>query len=122
MTPKEIAIVFLTQIIEGNIDQAFEKYTASDFKHHNVYFKEDASSIIDGMKENHNQFPNKSINFHSVFQEDQKVITHAFLSLGQDNPGVQMIHIFRFENGKIAEMWDCAQPLPPSSPNMLGAF
>ena len=122
MTTKEIAIAFLTQIIEGNIDSAFEKYTSIDFKHHNVYFKEDADSIIVGMKENHQQFPNKTINLHSVFEIDDKIITHAFLSLGSGNPGVQLIHIFKFENDKIKEMWDCAQPLPPTSPNTLGAF
>lgn len=122
MTIKETALAFLMQVIEGNIELAFEKYTSTDFKHHNVYFKEDAKSIIAGMKENHAQFPNKEITFHSVFEEENKVITHAFLNLGSGNPGVQLIHIFKFEDGKITEMWDCAQPLPATSPNMLGAF
>jgi hypothetical protein len=32
------------------------------------------------------------------------------------------VHILRFENSRIAEMWDIAQEIPPDSPNALGMF
>jgi predicted SnoaL-like aldol condensation-catalyzing enzyme len=36
--------------------------------------------------------------------------------------GFQTFHLFRFEEGKIAEMWDVVQPLPETSPNENGIF
>jgi predicted SnoaL-like aldol condensation-catalyzing enzyme len=37
-------------------------------------------------------------------------------------PGIAVVHIFRFEKGRIIEMWDISQLLPVDSPNRLGAF
>jgi predicted SnoaL-like aldol condensation-catalyzing enzyme len=33
-----------------------------------------------------------------------------------------VVHILRFEGGKIVEMWDVGQEIPKDSPNALGVF
>ena len=33
-----------------------------------------------------------------------------------------VVHILRFEEGKIAEMWDVGQEIPRDCPNQLGMF
>jgi len=33
-----------------------------------------------------------------------------------------MDYLFRFENGRIAELWDVAQEIPADSPNANGPF
>jgi predicted SnoaL-like aldol condensation-catalyzing enzyme len=42
--------------------------------------------------------------------------------LKQDDPGMTVVHIFRFQNGKIIEMWDVGQEIPHDSPNVDGAI
>jgi predicted SnoaL-like aldol condensation-catalyzing enzyme len=39
-----------------------------------------------------------------------------------DERGVTVVHIFRFDGGKIAELWDLGQPVPETSPNENGMF
>jgi predicted SnoaL-like aldol condensation-catalyzing enzyme len=43
-------------------------------------------------------------------------------TLEQVSPAFALAHIFRFENGRIAELWDIAQPAPSDSPNQNGMF
>jgi predicted SnoaL-like aldol condensation-catalyzing enzyme len=36
--------------------------------------------------------------------------------------GFAVAHIFRFEDGRIAELWDLAQEIPENMANELGMF
>jgi hypothetical protein len=36
--------------------------------------------------------------------------------------GFATLHLFRFEAGKIVELWDLGQPMPAESPNKDGMF
>ena len=35
--------------------------------------------------------------------------------------GIALVHIFRFEAGRIAELWDIGQPVPENSPMSLAS-
>jgi predicted SnoaL-like aldol condensation-catalyzing enzyme len=123
MSPQqETATAFLKMVVAGNIREAYRKYTSKNFRHHNPYFKEDATSLEKGMEENHAQFPIKSIDIKHVFEADDLVATHSHVILQPGTPGIAAVHILRFEDGKIAEMWDVAQPVPDDSPNENGMF
>jgi predicted SnoaL-like aldol condensation-catalyzing enzyme len=37
-------------------------------------------------------------------------------------PDIAIVHILRFEDGLIAEMWDIGQAQPDSMPNQHGMF
>ena len=37
-------------------------------------------------------------------------------------PGIAVVHIFRFEGDRIAELWDVGQPVPAENPNADGMF
>lgn len=55
--------------------------------------------------------------------EDDLVVKHTWMRLSTEDPhGLAMVHIFRFENGQIAELWDLARPVPEDSPNENGMF
>jgi hypothetical protein len=36
--------------------------------------------------------------------------------------GVAVVHIFRFEGERIAELWDVGPPVPAENPNTVGMF
>ena len=116
------AVHFLKMIIAGKIDQAFQRYAHPKGKHHNPFFPKGFPAIANGMKENHLQFPKKIFSIKHVIQEGNVVAVHSHLRFKPDEPGMITVHLFRFKNGKIAELWDCGQAIPKNSPNKDGAF
>lgn len=50
------------------------------------------------------------------------VAVHSNIVMKPGEPGVAVVHIFRFEEGRIVEMWDIGQAIPVDSPNRMGAF
>jgi len=119
---KEIALDFLQLVIAGSIDEAFEDYVNMHGKHHNVHFSAEFESLKKGMVENFTQFPNKRIMVKNVLGDFHLVAVHSNIVMIPGEPGIAAVHIFRFEAGKIVEMWDIAQSIPFDSPNRLGAF
>ncbi|HEU4860903.1 MAG TPA: hypothetical protein VFT15_13750 [Chitinophagaceae bacterium] len=49
---KQIATDFLMLASKGNPREAFSKYVAKNFKHHNIYFKGDRESLMIAMEDN----------------------------------------------------------------------
>ena len=47
---------------------------------------------------------------------------HSHVRLNPSELGVALVHIFRFEGDRIAELWDLGQPVPKDSPNEYGMF
>lgn len=119
---RQAAVDFLQLVVAGKIDEAYDKYVDMAGKHHNPYFPAGFASLKSAMAEDHSQFPNKRLTVVHVLSEGDLVAVHSHLKIGQDKQDMAVVHLFRFENSKIAEMWDCAGQLPPESPNTDGAF
>ncbi len=121
-TQKEIAVDFLQLVVAGNIDEAYTNYVNMHGKHHNVYYSAEFSSLKRGMIENHEQFPNKRLMVKNVLGDGNLVAVHSNIIMKAEEPGMAVVHIFRFEAGRIVEMWDIGQVIPLESPNRMGAF
>jgi predicted SnoaL-like aldol condensation-catalyzing enzyme len=119
---KESAVDFLQLVVAGNIDEAYSNYVNMHGKHHNVYFSAEFISLKQGMIENHAQFPNKRMMVKNVLGDGNLVAVHSNIVMKPGEPGVAVVHIFRFEEGRIVEMWDIGQAIPVDSPNRMGAF
>ncbi len=119
---KESAVDFLQLIVAGSIDEAYNNYVNMHGKHHNVYFSSEFTSLKHGMIENHAQFPNKRIMVKNVLGDGDLVAVHSNIVMKTGEPGISVVHIFRFEEGRIIEMWDIGQAIPADSPNRMGAF
>ncbi len=123
MKNKQSVTEFLKMVIAGKIDEAYEKYVDLNGSHHNPYYPAGFPVLREAMKENHARFPDKQFNIKHILEEDDLVITHSHLVMKADEPGMIVVHLFRFNTvGKIVEMWDCGQAIPPSSPNKAGPF
>lgn len=119
---KESAVSFLQLASSGRVREAYERYTARSFRHHNPYFVEDAASLAKGMEENARQFPNKSFQVQRVLEDGDLVAIHSRVRLDPGGPEVATVHIFRFEGDRVVELWDVGQPVPDTSPNKIGMF
>ena len=119
--PKEVALGFLKLVIEGQIDRAYDEFVDPLGKHHNIFTEAGFGSLKKGMREAHAKSPNKRFQVKQVLEDGDLVAIHSHLTL---NPEMDLaaVHLFKVKDGKIIEMWDCAQPISPNSPNKDGAF
>lgn len=119
---KEIVMSFLQMVAEGKVREAYKKYIGPNFRHHNPYFRGDADSLMLAMEENAIQNPNKILEVKLAIQEGDTVAVHSHVKQNPNDLGGVVVHIFRFEQNQIVEMWDIGQPIPENCPNENGLF
>ncbi len=122
LTRKECALSFLKLVAAGDVRKAYERHTATDFRHHNPYFKCDAKSLMHGMEENAAQFPDKILEVQRALEDGELVAVHSRVKLKPEDRGLALVHIFRFRGNAIVELWDIGQPVPEQMPNECGMF
>jgi len=123
MSNKQAAETFLKLAASGRVDEAYERYVAPSFVHHNMYFEGDRQSLLDAMKVAHRESPNRSLEVKHAYEDGDTVITHSLVVReNPDEPDLAVVHIFRFAQGRIVEAWDLVQPIDPASPNENGMF
>jgi predicted SnoaL-like aldol condensation-catalyzing enzyme len=123
MSTKEMAAAFLKMAGTGNVKAAFEQFVAPHFIHHNQYFKGDRQSLMSAMEEASKTSPNASIDIKHAYSDGNTVITHSLvLRQNPAEPGIAVVHIFRFENNRVVELWDLGQQILKDSPNENGLF
>ncbi len=119
---KETAKQFLMLAAGGESRKAFELFVSKDFKHHNIYFKGDAETIMLAMEENARLMPDKIFSIQRIIHENDLVAVHSHVKMNPKHPGYAVMHIFRFENEKVVEMWDFGQEVPEEMINENGMF
>ena len=119
---KESAINFLKLASTGKVRDAYLKFVGEGFKHHNPYFEGSAGALEAGMQENADQNPEKSLDVKQILAEGDLVAVFSEVHHTRGDHGAAVIHIFRFENGRIVELWDVGQEVPENSPNQYGMF
>ncbi|MEW6055493.1 MAG: nuclear transport factor 2 family protein [Bdellovibrionota bacterium] len=123
MTKKEMATSFLRMAASGQVKDAYEKFIAPTFIHHNQYFKGDRESLRAAMIEAHQVSPNRSLEVKQIFEDGDTVVTHSLVVRNNpDQPSVAVVHIFRFEDDRVVELWDLGQEIMKDSPNENGPF
>ncbi|WP_243299703.1 nuclear transport factor 2 family protein [Bacillus litorisediminis] len=119
---KEMAVSFLQLVASGNIREAYQRYISPDFRHHNPYFRGDRDSLMQAMEENQIQSPDKILEVKQAIQEKDTVVVYSHIRQNPDDLGAAVVHIFRFQDNQIVELWDVGQPIPEDSPNENGMF
>jgi predicted SnoaL-like aldol condensation-catalyzing enzyme len=122
MTNKQIAKAFLTDVTAGRIEPAYDQYVDMGGKHHNAYFAAGFPVLRRAMIENEVQLPNKAFEIQHIAEDGDIVMVHSKVRLSPEMPVMATVHIFRFKDGKIVEMWDLSQPEPEDMPNEDSMF
>ncbi|NQF14565.1 SnoaL-like domain-containing protein [Brevibacillus sp. HB1.3] len=121
-TFKENAVSFLQLVASGNVREAYQRYASPNFRHHNPFFRGDAHSLMLAMEENAVKNPHKLLEVKRAIEEGDMVAVHSHVKQNQEDLGGAVVHIFRFHNDQIVELWDVGQPIPAASPNENGMF
>jgi len=122
MSNKNAAIEFLTMVACGEVDEAYRRHVAADFRHHNPYFPHERQALLDGMAQSAAAEPGKSLEIIRAVEEADVVAVHSRLARADAGMQYAVVHLVRFEAGKIVELWDIAQEVPDGSPNAIGMF
>jgi predicted SnoaL-like aldol condensation-catalyzing enzyme len=121
-TPKEKAEDFLILAAKGKSREAFFLYAGEGFRHHNIHFRGDAETLISAMEENAKNNPGLIIEIKRTLHDGEFVAVHSYVRKDYNDPGMALIHIFRFESDKIIELWDFGQAVPTETVNENGMF
>ena len=119
---KQSAISFLKLAASGRLDEAYGDNISPNFRHHNPYFKGDAESLKAGMAEAAAKFPDTTLEVQHVLEEGELVAVHSRVRHSSDTPEIAVVHLFRFEGSRVAELWDIGIEAPKDSPNENGMF
>ena len=119
-TNKEKAVHFLQMAVSGQIDEAYATYVDMQGKHHNAYYPAGFAALQEGMKEDHLKVSDKTLTVINALEDGDRVAVHSHLRRGKDD--ISVVHLFRFRDGRIVEMWDVGQIMPADSPNQDGEF
>ena len=124
MTPddrKALALAFLRLLRTGDRDGAARLVTP-DARHHNAYFAAGMSALIDAAARAARQAPDRSADVRLVVGDGDHVVVHSHVRHRPGDLGVSVVHLFRFDGDRIAELWDVGQAVPAESPNVDGMF
>ncbi|TLS36803.1 nuclear transport factor 2 family protein [Pseudalkalibacillus caeni] len=119
---KKKAVSFLKLVASGKVQEGFQSFASSDLRHHNPFFPGDAESLMLAMEENASENPDKIFNVKRAIEEGELVAVHSHVKQNREDLGAAVVHIFRFEDDRIVELWDLGQPVPVNSPNENGIF
>jgi predicted SnoaL-like aldol condensation-catalyzing enzyme len=119
---KAAAIHFLQLTATGNVNEAFFLYVDQEFRHHNIHFKGDAGSLKAAMAESAKYLPEKQLEIRLAIAEENRVAVYSKVTISPGEPGIALVHFFRFRDDKIVELWDLAQTPPDEIINENGMF
>jgi len=74
------------------------------------------------MEENARENPDKTLDVKRAIAEGDLVAVHSHVRQRPDDRGAVVVHLFRFEEGRIVELWNLGQEVPEESPNQHGIF
>jgi len=119
---KDAAISFMRLVGSGKVRDAYDRHVGADFRHHNAFFHGDRESLLKAMEENAMKSPNKVVDVKHTLEDGNFVALHTHIRQHPQDLGGAAVHLFRFENDRIAELWDIGQQIPQDSPNEHGMF
>ena len=119
---KDAAKEFLTLVASGKVAEAYDRHVGAGFRHHNPYFRGDADALKEAMQANAASNPGKVLEIQRALQDGNEVAVHSRVRQRPDDSGGAVVHIFRFEGGRIVEFWDVGQAIPEDSVNENGMF
>jgi predicted SnoaL-like aldol condensation-catalyzing enzyme len=122
LTRKEKAVSFLRHAASGDVCEAYRSYIGTGFRHHNAFFRGDADSLMLAMEDNAAKNPHKIFEVKLALEEGDFVMVHSHVRQKPEDLGAAVVHIFRFQDDRIIELWDLGQPIPEDSPNENGMF
>lgn len=99
-----------------------DDYFAPGYIQHNPMARTGAQGLKEFLDWARRTSPDAQHLVKRVFADGDHVVAHVHVIINPGERGNAVVDIFRIENGRIAEHWDVAQPVPEQSANQNGMF
>lgn len=119
---KQAAVDFLHQAAAGRPREAARRLLKPGGRHHNPHFPAGWDALLDAMEEAARGAPQTRLEVQRVLADGDLVAVHSRVVHGPGAPEIAVVHLFRFEGDRVAELWDVGLQVPADSPNVDGAF
>jgi predicted SnoaL-like aldol condensation-catalyzing enzyme len=77
---------------------------------------------MNGMEQNARENPGKVLEIHMAIEEGDRVAVFSHVRPKPGDRGGAVVHLFRFDGDRIAELWDIGQLIPEETVNENGPF
>jgi predicted SnoaL-like aldol condensation-catalyzing enzyme len=112
MTNKEIVQEFTKVVFNEKNLEVLDQYMKEDYIQHNPTVKQGREGFIDFAQNRFfKAFPNVQLVIKHIYEDGDTVVCH---NLAICEPGENeniVFDVYRLEDGKLAEHWDCIQHL-----------
>ena len=81
-----------------------------------------AGVTVQGLEANAQKNPDKVFQIKLALEDGDRVATLSHVRQNPHDRGGAVVHVFRFEGERIAELWDVGQPIPEQMVNENGMF
>jgi len=109
---KDRAIKFLELASGGHVEEAYSQFVSQTFIHHNAWCDAGRQTLKQGMMDAAAACPHQTIRIHQVLEEGDRVMTHSLVKPSPEHQGIVVVHILRFSEGMIVELWDVVMVVP----------
>jgi predicted SnoaL-like aldol condensation-catalyzing enzyme len=99
-----------------------DDFFAPDYIQHNPIARTGAAGLKDFLDWARRNTPHAEHRIQRVFVDGDHVIAHVHVIIHPGERGNAVVDIFRVRDGRIAEHWDVAQPVPAESANSNEMF
>jgi predicted SnoaL-like aldol condensation-catalyzing enzyme len=119
---KQIARDFFKKMFaDHDVDGALDNFKP-DYIQHNPNVPTGREAIRAAFKQSVKDTPHIKTEIKRIIAEGDLVVIHHHFKPDPNSPGLAVIDIFRIEDGKIAEHWDVATPVPEKPKNNNSMF
>lgn len=99
-----------------NFNYILERYNDSSYVQHNRNLPDKITGLVGFLKEFVEDYPDYTYDVKHIYVDGDYVIFHSHATLkkddrGNDKKGMNIIDIWRLEDGRIVEHWDSIQAL-----------
>ncbi|MGW4144161.1 nuclear transport factor 2 family protein [Streptomyces mirabilis] len=112
-----IAVQVLRAAFEGGDTAVIDRHVRPDYVQHNPLAPDGPEAMKAFGAAWKQQFPDATYEERRVISDGDLVLLHSSGVLVPGTPGLAVVDIFRFQDGKIAEHWDILQEVPATTAN-----
>lgn len=113
MTNRDIVIQFTEEVFNKGKLELIPQYMREDYKQHNPTVAQGRSGFVEFAARFTGLFPQLNLQIKHIYEDGDIVICHNLAVLKPGEIENIVFDVYRLQDGRLAEHWDCIQRLTP---------